>query len=73
MTNFALPPPVQYKPPSTLYAYRHLVLLFIAIFIGVIALALHEIQVQRSRPLPLVPVYIDRVLDKAAAAKPAER
>ena len=69
-TNFALPPPVDYSPPSVLTRYRVLVLLFIALFFGAIVLARHLIQVHRDRPLPLVPVYLEHFEEKKPQPEP---
>ena len=69
-TNFALPPPVPYDPPSIFTRYRRLLLVFILLFFGAIAVARYVIQVERSRPLPLVPVYLQHFKDADTPPKP---
>jgi len=69
-TNFALPPPVPYDPPSAILRYRGLLILFVVLFFVAIVLARHLIQVQRDRPLPLEPVYLEHFEEKPLAPDP---
>jgi hypothetical protein len=70
MTKFAIPAPIEYKPPSVLYRYRGLLILFLVIFVAAIAVGRHLIEAERNRPLPPAPVYLQNIEEPRQSAPP---
>lgn len=59
--NFGAPPPFDYDPPSVLSRYRGLLILFLVVFVGIVALSRHIIRERREQPIPPGPVYLQNL------------